>query len=73
MMFKKQHLIPALLLGFLSTVFAQDVELNPAHPDTYVVQKGDSLWNIAQKFKGNCASESAIRYYFEIISPLSVK
>ncbi|MFC3195027.1 LysM peptidoglycan-binding domain-containing protein [Marinicella sediminis] len=50
MMFKKQHLIPALLFGFITTVFAQDVELNPAHPDTYVVQKGDTLWDISAVF-----------------------
>jgi hypothetical protein len=50
MMFKKQHLIPALIFCFMSTVFAQDVELNPAHPDTYVVQKGDTLWDISAVF-----------------------
>ncbi|WP_223786949.1 LysM peptidoglycan-binding domain-containing protein [Marinicella meishanensis] len=29
---------------------AQEVELNPAHPDTYVVQKGDTLWDISAVF-----------------------
>ena len=37
-----------LLLSF--TVFAADVELNPTHPDRYVVVKGDTLWDISAKF-----------------------
>lgn len=49
-MFKKQHLIVALLIGFVFTSFAQEVELNPSHPDTYVVQKGDTLWDISAVF-----------------------
>jgi len=50
MMFKKQHLIKALLIGFVLVAQAQEVELNPAHPDTYVVQKGDTLWDISAVF-----------------------
>ncbi|MCX7553253.1 LysM peptidoglycan-binding domain-containing protein [Marinicella sp. S1101] len=50
MMFKKQHLIIALLLGFAFSALAQEVELNPSHPDTYVVQKGDTLWDISAVF-----------------------
>ncbi len=50
MMFKKQHLIIALLIGFVFSIQAQEVELNPAHPDTYVVQKGDTLWDISAVF-----------------------
>lgn len=49
-MFKKQHLIIALLLGIVFTAAAQEVELNPTHPDTYVVQKGDTLWDISAVF-----------------------
>ncbi len=50
MMFKKQHLITAFLIGFIFSAIAQEVELNPAHPDTYVVQKGDTLWDISAVF-----------------------
>lgn len=50
MMFKKLHLILALLFGFIFIAQAQEVELNPAHPDTYVVQKGDTLWDISAVF-----------------------
>ena len=39
----------ALLAGSL---FAADVVLNPDHPDRYVVVKGDTLWDIAQKYPG---------------------
>jgi len=49
-MFKKQHLIIALLIGFIFTAYAQEVELNPSHPNTYVVQKGDTLWDISAVF-----------------------
>ncbi len=48
-MFKKQLLIVLLLIGFMATADAQ-VELNPSHPDTYVVQKGDTLWDISATF-----------------------
>ncbi|MEZ5471228.1 MAG: LysM peptidoglycan-binding domain-containing protein [Marinicella sp.] len=50
MMFKKQHLIIALLIGLMFVAQAEEVELNPAHPDTYVVQKGDTLWDISAVF-----------------------
>ena len=50
MMFTKQHLIIALLFGFIFSAFAEEVELNPSHPDTYVVQKGDTLWDISAVF-----------------------
>lgn len=49
-MFKKQHLIIALLIGFIFSANAQEVELNPSHPNTYVVQKGDTLWDISSVF-----------------------
>lgn len=49
-MFKKSLLIVVLLSGFVFAAGAKDVELNPSHPDTYVVQKGDTLWDISAVF-----------------------
>lgn len=37
-----------VLLGV--AVFAAEVELRADHPDTYVVQKGDTLWDISARF-----------------------
>lgn len=44
--------LPALCAGLLVafTAFAATVELKEHHPDTYVVRKGDTLWDIAAKF-----------------------
>ena len=44
--------IAGLLLGLLlsSSLLAAPVELNPAHPDRYVVVKGDTLWDISARF-----------------------
>jgi hypothetical protein len=46
------------LIGFCcfflaSLASAQSVELNPAHPQSYTVQSGDTLWDLAQKFLQN--------------------
>ncbi len=38
-----------LLMGMMSSVWAE-IKINPDHPDTYIVQKGDTLWDIAGKF-----------------------
>ena len=45
-------LITALLVMTAGFVAAQSdsVELNPAHPDTYVVKRGDTLWDISGLF-----------------------
>jgi len=41
-----------LLVGLVCSfgVLAQDVELAADHPDRYVVQRGDTLWDIAERF-----------------------
>ena len=45
-------LITAILVMSAGYVAAQSdgVELNPAHPDTYVVKRGDTLWDISGMF-----------------------
>jgi hypothetical protein len=43
----------AMLLGgmfFTVAVYAAAAQLRPDHPDTYVVRKGDTLWDISAKF-----------------------
>ena len=35
---------------FAASVYAAAVELRADHPDTYVVQKGDTLWDISARF-----------------------
>jgi hypothetical protein len=48
-MLKKLHLL--LIALFLTIASAQaEIELNPTHPDTYTVQKGDTLWDISARF-----------------------
>jgi len=50
---KYNHLLVGLLLGLLSSwgaLAAGSVTLNPDHPDQYVVEKGDTLWNISARF-----------------------
>jgi hypothetical protein len=43
--------LAAVLVLIAGLVTAQgDIVLNPAHPDKYVVQKGDTLWDISGKF-----------------------
>jgi len=38
------------LLAFAAPVYADVVALAPNHPDRYVVQKGDTLWDISKRF-----------------------
>ncbi len=48
-MFKKIYFLLVCLL-FTSIAIADTVKLNPGHPDEYVVQKGDTLWDISAQF-----------------------
>ena len=43
-------LVLSLLLSSAATLGSDTVALNPAHPDHYVVKKGDTLWGIAGRF-----------------------
>lgn len=48
-MFKKLYLL-LVCLALSSNAIAETVTLNADHPDQYVVQKGDTLWDISAKF-----------------------
>jgi len=37
-------------IGLITLVFADVVDLNPTRPERYVVQKGDTLWDISSRF-----------------------
>lgn len=39
-----------LLLASSSLLWGQDVQVNPDHPEQYVVQQGDTLWDISARF-----------------------
>ena len=49
-MFKKKIAAALIALFFFTPLMAEDVALNPDHPDQYVVVKGDTLWDISAKF-----------------------
>jgi hypothetical protein len=46
----KQILAVVAGAGLALGVFAADVQLKEGHPDTYIVKKGDTLWDISGKF-----------------------
>lgn len=41
-------LIVSLAVG--ASVWAQEIEVNPSHPDQYTVVRGDTLWDISGRF-----------------------
>ncbi|HUL11962.1 MAG TPA: LysM peptidoglycan-binding domain-containing protein [Methylococcaceae bacterium] len=48
------RILTGLWLLLLSNfVAADEIELNPGHPETYTVVKGDTLWEIAARFLQN--------------------
>jgi len=48
-MFKKIYFL-LVCLAVTSISIADTITLNPDHPDEYVVQKGDTLWDISAQF-----------------------
>lgn len=46
----KRLLIALAILGLALSVQAQDIELREDHPREYIVQEGDTLWDIAGRF-----------------------
>ncbi len=42
--------VPALCALLAGPARADEVQLNPNHPDRYTVKKGDTLWDIANRF-----------------------
>ena len=48
-MIKKIYLIIGLAL-LSAALCAEELKLNPSHPDSYTVVKGDTLWDISSRF-----------------------
>jgi len=38
------------LISLSPALWAQTVQINPEHPDQYVIQRGDTLWDISSRF-----------------------
>ena len=49
-MLNKIVLKVAILMLIFSPLQAEEIKLNPDQPDSYVVEKGDTLWDISSKF-----------------------
>lgn len=43
-------IIAAFLISLVTAAQADTVTVNPDHPDEYIVQKGDTLWDISGRF-----------------------
>ena len=39
-----------IFLFFSTSIWAEELQINPSHPDQYNVVKGDTLWDISAKF-----------------------
>jgi len=39
-----------IFLIFVTNIRADEIQINPSHPDQYTVVKGDTLWDISAKF-----------------------
>ena len=48
-MFRKFRTVIAAA-AFIVVTYAAAAEMSGAHPDTYVVKRGDTLWDISAKF-----------------------
>lgn len=49
-MLKKVLLAASFILGFAGPAAAAEPQLRPGHPTEYLVQRGDTLWDIAGRF-----------------------
>jgi hypothetical protein len=45
-----KYVFPLSLFILCSTLWAQNLEINPERPDEYIVQTGDTLWDISATF-----------------------
>ncbi len=52
-MLNKTVLKVAILMLIIGPLQADEIKLNPDQPDSYVVEKGDTLWDISQNFCRN--------------------
>jgi len=46
----KKIFLPLLVLFYSFSLYADVLQLKPNHPETYIVKRGDTLWDISGKF-----------------------